>query len=125
MSSNHSLTRTEILPQASPALITRLAKLGRVVTLAGTLAAVGISAMPATAHAGGPGVGAAIGLGILGGVIAGAAIAATAPPVYAAPPAYYYSPQSYYYHPAPYYDYYAAQPYYGSPAYSYSPYNYQ
>jgi hypothetical protein len=64
------------------------------------------------------GAGAAIGLGILGGVIAGAAIASTTPPAYgyAPPPAspYYYPPQPYqgYYAPAPtYYD--ASQPYYG------------
>ncbi len=86
--------------------------------LAATIAALSLTAVPTTAHArGGVGTGAAIGLGLLGGVLAGAAIANSAPPVYAAPPppAYdYYSPQPYqgYYGPAPTY-YQATQPYYG------------
>jgi len=49
--------------------------------------------------------GAAIGLGILGGAVAGAAIASTANPYYYAPaPTYYYPPApAYYYPPAPAY----------------------
>jgi len=82
-----------------------------------------LTAIPTTARAGGPGTDAAIGLGILGGVLAGAAIAATAPPVYAAPPSYYYPQQGFYYNSAPGY-YYAPQTYYGSTAYSYPYYNY-
>jgi hypothetical protein len=77
--------------------------------------------------------GAAIALGVLGGALAGAAIAsATAPGYYAAPPAYYYpyapqiysAPPAYYYTPAPAYyyapapTYYAPTPYYG-PQYYY------
>jgi hypothetical protein len=46
------------------------------------------TSVPVTAQAKDGNAGAAIGLGILGGVKAGAAIASTAPPVYAAPPAY-------------------------------------
>jgi hypothetical protein len=63
--------------------------------------------------------GAAIALGILGGAIAGAAIAsATAPGYYAAPPAYYYPYplQAYppgYYHRPPAAAYYGPQTYYG------------
>jgi hypothetical protein len=107
------------------AMITRFQQLGRGGAMAGALAAMSLVAVPTTAHADGPGVGAAIGLGILGGVIAGAAIAATTPPAYAAPPSYYYYPQGYYYNtPAPTY-YNAPQPYYGSASYSYPPYNYQ
>jgi hypothetical protein len=79
--------------------------------VAGAIAGLSLTALPTTARAGGPGVGAAIGLGILGGVIAGAAIAATAPPVYAAPSPYYYYPNGGY---APASGYYSApQAYYG------------
>jgi hypothetical protein len=85
--------------------------------VAGTIAALSLTAIPTTAHAGGPGVGAAIGLGILGGALAGAAIASTTAPVYAAPPAYYY-PNGYYYNPAPVY---YSQPYYNNYS-GYSPY---
>ena len=85
--------------------------------LAAAIAALSLTAIPTTAQArGGVGTGAAIGLGLLGGVLAGAAIASSAPPVYAAPPApgYYYPPQPYqgYYPPSPSY-YQATQPYYG------------
>ena len=69
--------------------------------LAAALAGMSMTAMPIPGAGRGPGVGAAIGLGILGGVIAGAAIAATAPPVYAAPPSYYYYPQQGYYYNTP------------------------
>jgi hypothetical protein len=90
-------------------------QIGRGAVVAGALAALTLTTAPTPAHAGGPGVGAAIGLGILGGVIAGAAIASSQP-VYGAPPPYDYPPQ-YYYQPAP--GYYAPQPYYGSTPYGY------
>jgi hypothetical protein len=97
-------------------VFSRFGQIGKGVALAGAVAAFSLTA-PTPAHAGN-GVGAAIGLGILGGVIAGAAIANSTPPAYdyGYPPtsAYYYLPQSYqgYYAPAPsYYD--AYQPYYG------------
>jgi len=77
---------------------------------------------PGTAYAK-HGNGAAIALGILGGALAGAAIASATPPAYAAPPVYYYPypPQVYVPVPAPAYHYapppaayYAPAPYYGS-----------
>ena len=85
---------------------------------------------PGTAYAG-HGNGAAVALGVLGGALAGVAIASGAPGYYAAPPAYYspYAPQVYaappaYYYAAPpayYYappsPYYAPTPYYGSQYY--------
>jgi hypothetical protein len=108
---------------AAQPLIARAAKIGRGVVMAGAIAAMTVSALPQTAKAG-SGNGAAIGLGILGGVIAGAAIAATTPPVYAAPPSYYYPPQGYYYNSAPGY-YYSTNPYYGGTAYGYPYYNYR
>src|SRR5690348_660779 len=98
-------------------MFSRFGQIGKGAALAGAIAALSLTA-PTPAYAGGNGVGAAIGLGILGGVIAGAAIAATNPPAYgygpAPAPGYYYGPQPYqgYYAPAPtYYD--ASQPYYG------------
>ena len=125
MSTQQMQTRPDPKSDPQPAAIARAKKIGRCVVMAGALAALALTAVPTTARAGNPGVGAAIGLGILGGVIAGAAIAATAPPVYAAPPAYYYYPQQgYYYNSAPTY-YNAPQPYYGSAAYGYPPYNNQ
>lgn len=85
---------------------------------------------PRTAYAR-HGDGAAIALGILGGALAGAAIASSAGPgYYAAPPAYYYpyAPPAYSIAPAPAY-YYAPPPaaYYGpvpyrGPQYYYSGY---
>src|SRR5271170_4014080 len=128
MSTKQMHTRPVPPSDPEPLVITHVKQLGRGVAVAGMLAAVVLPAVPTTARAHGPGTGAAIGLGILGGVIAGAAIAATTPPVYAAPPSYYYYPQQGYYYntPAPsYYDapYNAPQPYYGSAAYSYPPYN--
>ena len=96
----------------------RLGQIGKGAALAGAIAALSLTA-PTPAHAGGNG--AAIGLGILGGVIAGAAIANSTQPAYGygPTPAYGYPPQPYqgYYAPAPtYYD--ASQPYYGwSPYY--------
>jgi hypothetical protein len=99
----------------------RFGQIGKGVALAGAIAAVSLTT-PTSAYAGGNGVGAAIGLGILGGVIAGAAIANSAQPAYgygyAPAPAYDYPPQPYqgYYAPAPtYYD--SSQPYFGSSPY--------
>jgi hypothetical protein len=81
-------------------------------------------ALPQPAHAK-HGNGAAIALGILGGALAGAAIASTAAPgYYAAPPAYYYpyAPQVYATPPAYYYT--PPATYYGPPAYYGSGYYY-
>src|SRR5215471_13813023 len=84
--------------------------------------AVSVSALtsPGTAYAK-HGNGAAIALGILGGALAGAAIASATPPgYYAAPPAYYYpyEPQVYTAPPGGYYTppatYYSPPAYYGS-----------
>jgi hypothetical protein len=90
-------------------------QIGKGVLLAGAIAVLALSTTPRIAYAGNN-AGAAIGLGILGGVIAGAAIASSAPPVYGYPaaPVYGYPPQpypGYYYNMAP--AYYPAQPYYG------------
>ncbi len=93
--------------------------IGRGVVVAGTIAVLSLTTAPRAAYAGGPGVGAAIGLGILGGVLAGAAVASSYD---APPPAYDYPPPGYY-QPAP--AYYPAQPYDGSTPYGgYAPYNY-
>ena len=90
-------------------------------------AAVGSLTSPGTAHAK-DGNAAAIALGILGGALAGAAIASTPPGYYAAPPAYYYpcAPPVYSVAPAPVYSYspppvvfYAPVPYY-APEFYYS-----
>ncbi len=126
MSNEHIETRPQPDGGSQQSTIARLKRFGRGTALAAALAGMSMTAMPSLARANGPGVGAAIGLGILGGVIAGAAIAATTPPVYAAPPSYYYYPQQGYYYntPAPAY-YNAPQPYYGPAGYSYPPYNYQ
>ena len=78
-------------------------QIGRGMVVAGTIGALSLTAMPIAAHANGPGVGAAIGLGILGGAIAGAAIASSAPPVYAPAPVYYYPPAPVVYPAQPYY----------------------
>jgi hypothetical protein len=111
-------------PSKMRSLTDRAARIGRVVVVAGVVAATAVSVVPRTAHAG-SGNGAAIGLGILGGVIAGAAIAATTPAVYAAPPYSYSYPPGYYYNAAPGY-YYSPSPYYNSPAgYGYPYYNYR
>ena len=92
-------------------------QIGRGVVVAGTLTALSLTTKPTAAYANGSGVGAAIGLGILGGVIAGAAIASS-PPAYAVPPApaYYYPPPGYY-PPSP--GNYPAQPYYTPTWYPY------
>jgi hypothetical protein len=89
---------------------------------------VGSLTAPGTAYAR-HGNGAAIALGILGGALAGAAIASSnAPGYYAAPPAYYYpyAPPVYSAVPAPAYSYapppavyYPPVPYYG-PGFYYS-----
>jgi hypothetical protein len=95
-------------------ILSRSAKLGRGIVIAGALAATAAAAIPGPAQAHNSG-GAAVALGILGGIVAGAAIAATAPPVYAAPAPYYYSQQGYYYNSGAAY-YYPPQPYYGPSA---------
>jgi hypothetical protein len=92
-------------------------QIGRGVVMAGALAALTLTTAPTAAHADGPGVGAAIGLGILGGVIAGAAVASSQQPFYGPPSPYDYPPQ-YYYQPAPGY-YSAPWPYYGPAPYGY------
>jgi hypothetical protein len=107
--------------QLARPVLSRVRQVGKGVALAGAVAAATMSIAPGAAYAGN-GTGAAIGLGILGGVIAGAAIASATQPVYGAPaPAYDYPPQPYqgYYNygPAPTY-YQTTQPYYGwSPYY--------
>ena len=106
----------QIQNRRSTPVTSRARQIGNGVVLAGAIAALSLTTMPTTAEAGGNGVGAAIGLGVLGGVLAGAAIASSAPPVYTEPPApaYDYPPQQWqgYYNPAPTY-YPAQQPYYG------------
>jgi hypothetical protein len=97
--------------------VSRAKQIGRGAVVAGAMTALALTAMPTTAHANGPGVGAAIGLGILRGAIAGAAIASSTPPVYAVPPA-----PAYYYPPGPVA--YPAQPYYTPGPYGY-PYYYR
>ena len=84
--------------------ISRAKQIGRGVVVAGAVTALSLTATPIAAHANGPGVGADIGLGILGGAIAVAAIASSIPPAYAVPlaPVYYYPPAPVVY-PAPYY----------------------
>ena len=121
MSTKQVHTCPDLASGSRPSMAARFKTLGRGVVIAGAVAALSLTAAPTPASAHGPGVGAAIGLGILGGVIAGAAIAAATPPVYAAPPSCYYYPQQGYYYdntPPPAY-YYAPQPYYGSAGYSY------
>jgi hypothetical protein len=122
MSSTEVEIRSE--PRTVPSRFARAGRLGRGAVLAALLtAAVGLTAVPVTAEAGSNN-GAAIGLGILGGVIAGTAIAAATTPAYPAPPAYYYPPQGYYYNEYPGYSY-APPPYYGAYGYGYPAYNYQ
>jgi hypothetical protein len=101
------------------------------------VAAVSLTAAPIDAYARNNGAG--IALGVLGGALAGAAIASTANshyygsgyggysgygysgyPTYTAPAqSYYYAPQSSYYPQATYY---SASPYYGNYGSSYAPY---
>jgi hypothetical protein len=98
--------------------------------VAAVFAAVSLTAAPITAHARDNGAG--IALGVLGGVVAGAAIASTANsynygsgygyygyPTYTAPAQSYYAPQNSYY---PQSTYYSASPYYGNYGSSYAPY---
>jgi hypothetical protein len=47
--------------------VSTVTQIGRSIVMAGALAALTLTTVPTAAHAGGPGVGAAIGLGILGG----------------------------------------------------------
>src|SRR5712691_5132442 len=68
----------EIQNRFSTPVISRAGKVGKGVVLAGAIAALLLTAIPTSAQAGGNGVGAAIGLGVLGGVLAGAAIASSA-----------------------------------------------
>jgi hypothetical protein len=120
--SNLKLQKMERAMRTNQTVSSRFGQIGKGAALAGAIAVLSLTT-PTPAHAGGNGVGAAIGLGILGGVIAGAAIANSAPPAYGYDygpgPGYYYPAQPYqgYYAPAPtYYD--ASQPYYGwSPYY--------
>jgi hypothetical protein len=87
---------------------------GRALTTAAFVAAAISLTSPETAYAR-HGNGAAIALGILGGALAGAAIASTgAPGYYAPPPAYYnpYPPPPSYYAP-PTAAFYAPAPYWG------------
>lgn len=102
---------------------------GRALTTAAFVAAAISLTSPEAAYAR-HGNGAAIALGILGGALAGAAIASTgAPGYYAPPPAYYdpYPPPPYSIAPAPSYyapptaAFYAAAPYWG-PQYFYGGY---
>lgn len=118
-------TAQETITKTRTAIAERIGRFGRSTALAGAaVAALALGTVPAPASAHGWNNGAAIGLGILGGVVAGAAVAAaTTPPAYAAPPAYYYPPQGYYYnYPSVYY--YAPQPYYNYSSYGYPYYNY-
>jgi hypothetical protein len=103
-------------------------RIGRAL-VAGVFAVAAISLIsPETAHARRGNNGAAIALGVVGGVLAGAAIASAAQGYYAPPPAYYYpyAPQAYSAAPAysyapPAAAYYAPAPYYG-PRYNYGGY---
>ena len=103
-------------------------RIGRGLMVLMLAVSVGSVTSPGAAYAK-HGNGAAIALGILGGALAGAAIASSTPPgYYAAPPAYYYppAPPAYYVAPAPVYSYvpppavhYPPVPYYG-PGFYYS-----
>jgi hypothetical protein len=102
-------------------------RIGRGLVVLTLAVSVGSLTSPETAYAR-HGHGAAIALGILGGALAGAAIASsTTPGYYTAPPTYYYpyAPPVYSVPPAPVYFYeppaahYAPVPYYG-PGFYYS-----
>ena len=105
-------------------------RIGRGLIVLAFAVTAGSVTSPGTAYAK-HGDGAAIALGIIGGALAGVAIASsTAPVYYAAPPSYYYpyAPPVYSVAPAPLYSYapppaayYAPVPYYG-PGYYYSGY---
>ena len=93
------------------AIVRRIGRGLMALTLAVSLGSLTSPGMAYAKH----GNGAAIALGILGGALAGAAIASsTAPGYYAAPPSYYYpyampvpvyshAPHAVYYAPVPYY----------------------
>ena len=105
-------------------------RIGRGLMVLTLAVSVGALTSPGAAYAK-HGNGAAIALGILGGALAGAAIASSSPPgYYATPPTYYppYAPPVYSAVPAPVYSYappppayYAPVPYYG-PGFYYSGY---
>jgi hypothetical protein len=99
-------------------------RIGRVLMVLAFAFTAGAVTSPGTAHAR-HGDGAAIALGIIGGALAGAAIASSPPGYYSAPPAYYpYPGPVYSVAPAPVYSYapppaayYTPVPYYGAPYY--------
>ncbi len=115
-------TKSTAPPARAPGVVGRAANLARGPALAAMLVAVAVGGLPHPAQAHHANAGAAVALGILGGVVAGAIVAAAAPPAYSAPPAYYPPPTGYYYAPAPGY-YPTPQPYsgvaYGYPGYAY------
>ena len=96
-------------------------RIGRGLMVLMLAVSVGSVTSPGAAYAK-HGNGAAIALGILGGALAGAAIASSTAPGYYAPPTYYYpyAPRIYSVAPAPFYSYapppavYAPVPYYGA-----------
>jgi hypothetical protein len=95
-------------------------RLGRGVLAIALIAATALTAPSSALARHGHSNGAGIALGIIGGIVAGAAIASAATPgYYYAPPAYYYpyAPQAY--SAAPGYYYSQPQPYYGSYPYYY------
>jgi hypothetical protein len=100
-----------------------MTRAGAVAAIAATLGATAIPNVAYAKH----GDGAGIALGIIGGMLAGAAIASSQSG-YAAPPAYYYpQPPRVYYSPPPYYEpptaYYAAPSWYSQPdSYGYTGY---
>jgi hypothetical protein len=63
--------------------VSRAKQIGRGFVIAEVVTALSLTTIPITAHAKGQGVGAAIGLGILGGAIAGATVASPARWAYA------------------------------------------
>src|SRR6201987_5042622 len=85
-----AMTTKELQSQGTVSAVRRFGQIGKGIALAGAIAALSLTT-PTPAYAGGNGVGAAIGLGILGGVLAGAAIASTTPPAYGYGPAPGYS----------------------------------
>ena len=100
-------------------------RIGRVLMVLAIAVTAGSVTSPGTAYAR-HGDGAAIALGIIGGALAGAAIASSPPGYYPAPPTYYYpyAPPVYSVAPAPVYSYapppaayYTPVPYYGTPYY--------
>ena len=92
--------------------ISFLKRVGAVATIAVTLTAAAAPNAAYAKHGNGPG----ITLGIIGGMLAGAAIASSQPG-YAAAPAYYYQPPlTYYAHQRSYY-YGPPEAYYSRPAY--------